>query len=109
MGAFDETHVVGTQGAKSHVFDQPVKLVNADGSDFGGGSEYTLPAATTATLGGVKMAAVTATAKKTSADAAGEAPTAAEFNAVRAELEEVKTVVNAVITSMRAAGQAADK
>lgn len=56
-------------------------LVGEDGTpvEIGGGS-YVLPAATTAALGGVKMAAHVA-------DAAGENVTAAEFNGLLDVLE----------------------
>ena len=56
--------------------------VDGDGepTDIGGGSSYVLPAATTSSLGGVKMAAHVA-------DAAGETPTAAGFNGLVAALE----------------------
>lgn len=58
-----------------------VVLVGEDGEpvEIGGGS-YVLPAATTAALGGVKMAAHVA-------DAAGENVTAAEFNGLLDVLE----------------------
>lgn len=42
---------------------------------IGAGTQYTLPAATASALGGVKQGAAVA-------DAAGEAPTATEFNAL---------------------------
>lgn len=107
---FSETHVVGAEGAKSHAFDQPVKLVNADGSEFTGGSSYTLPAATADALGGVKLAAVTPQVKPAdAAQAAGDAPTKAEFDAVVALANANKAAINSVINAMRAAGQAADK
>ena len=102
MGAFDKTLVTGAAGAASHVFDQPVRL---DGEAGG----YVLPAATASALGGVKVAAVTATVKSTSAAAAGDAPTKAEYDALRAEVEEIKAALNSVITNARAAGQAASK
>lgn len=59
-----------------------VILVGEDGEpvEVGGGSSYVLPAATTAELGGVKMAAHVA-------DAAGENVTAAEFNGLLDVLE----------------------
>ena len=57
-------------------------LVGEDGEpvDVDGGSSYVLPAATTGTLGGVKMAAHVT-------DAAGENVTAAEFNSLLDALE----------------------
>lgn len=58
MGVFDNTLVTGSEGGSSKVFEQPVKLVNSDGSDFTGGSgTYTLPLASASTLGGVKVGA----------------------------------------------------
>lgn len=69
-----------------------------------------LPSSATADKAGlVKLAAVTPQVKKTSADAAGDAPTKAEYDALRAEVEELKTAVNSIINNTRAAGQAASK
>lgn len=61
-------------------------LVGEDGAPVKiGGDAYVLPAATTASLGGVKMAAHVA-------DAAGENVTAAEFNGLLDALEAAGVV-----------------
>lgn len=56
--------------------------------DSGGGSSYELPAATTSTLGGVKMAAHVASA-------AGDTVTNAEFEALLDALEAAGIVASA--------------
>lgn len=67
-------------------------------------------AATAAAAGLVKLAAVTPLVKAADpAQAAGEAPTKAEFDAAVALAVETKAELNALINSMRAAGQAASK
>lgn len=68
MGAFDKTLVPGT-GASSSVFDQPVKFAGA-----------------------TKMASADA------ADAAGAAPTKAEFDAVVKLVNELKKTVNSMLS-----------
>jgi hypothetical protein len=83
----------------------PARLWNPDGTPFTGGSAYTLPAATTAALGGVKKgAAVAAVSTADAAAAAGDTPTKAEFDAVVAELNETKKRINAALASLKAAG-----
>lgn len=110
----------------------PVCLVNEDGTPFNPGASVawdaitgkpeTYPVAKATVTPLIKAADATAPAR-TSADAAGETPTKAEFAAVVAQLAELKTIVtalvteanetktqaNALINSMRAAGLAADK
>lgn len=71
---------------------------------------YELPAAAAGALGGVWLAAVTPLVKAADVPAAaGEAPTKAEFDALRALANESKAAVNSIINATRAAGQAADK
>ena len=67
--------------------DGPYMEAYIDG-DAGGGSSYELPAATTSTLGGVKMAAHVASA-------AGENVTQAEFEALLDALEAAGIVASA--------------
>jgi hypothetical protein len=58
----------------------------------------------------IPKAAVTATVQAADANtAAGAAPTAVEFNAVVAALNETKKQLNALIGSLRACGLAASK
>ena len=110
MGAFDKTLVTGSEGGSSKVFEQPVKLVNADGSAFAGGAAYTLPAATASVLGGVKMAATTPDVNASAAAAAaGDAPTKAEFDAVVSLANATRATLNALLGRLEAAGIVASK
>lgn len=120
-------------GGLPDVLAIPVRLVKPDGTPLGGGNvtiawdaitgkPATYPVAKAAVTPLIK-AADAAAPTKTSANAAGETPTKAEFDAVVAQLAELKTVVtalvaeanetkaqaNMLINSMRAAGLAADK
>lgn len=65
----------------------PKDKADGDGTNLGGGSgpAYTLPAATTAAIGGVKQGAKVA-------DAAGDTPTKAEFNALLAQLRNAGVI-----------------
>lgn len=66
---------------------------------------YTLPAASTTVVGGVKQAAaVAAVASADAAGAAGDAPTKAEFAAVVTLLNETKGKLNALLAAGKAAG-----
>lgn len=66
---------------------------------------YTLPAASTTAIGGVKKAAaVPVVASADAAQAAGEAPTKAEFDALAALANENKKQLNALIAAGKAAG-----
>lgn len=110
-----------------HFVDGPVDLssavmdVHADnlpegGSSFSGDyndlvnkptipAAYTLPAATTAAIGGVKKAsAVAAVAAADSAAAAADSVTKAEFDKVVAEANETKRQLNALISAGKVAG-----
>ncbi|MCH9276102.1 hypothetical protein JS533_007420 [Bifidobacterium amazonense] len=120
-------------GGLPDVLAIPVRLVKPDGSPLAGGATTiawdaitgkpaTYPVTKAAVTASVKAADATAPTK-TSAAAAGETPTKAEFDAVVEQLAELKTAIaavvaeanetkrqlNALITSMRAAGLAADK
>lgn len=69
---------------------------------------YTLPAATSSALGGVKKAAAVAAVASTDAKAAAAAaPTKAEFDAVVALANESKSQLNALIASLKASGATA--
>lgn len=69
---------------------------------------YTLPAATSSAIGGVKKAAaVAAVASKDAKAAAATAPTKAEFDAVVAVANENKRQLNALIASLKASGATA--
>lgn len=116
MGFPIQTLIVQKANSKKHKItsmDAPVSLVNPDGTAFtGGGStaSYTLKAATTSALGGVKQG--TAVADVTSADsaaAAADAVTKAEFDAVVTELNETKKQFNAALAALRTAGVIAAK
>lgn len=108
MSAFTQDFIIQPAGRKKHktgAMDVPACLWNPDGTPFTGGSAYTLPAATTAALGGVKKgAAVAAVSAADAAAAAGDTPTKAEFDAVVAELNETKKRLNAALASLKAAG-----
>ena len=66
---------------------------------------YTLPAATTAALGGVKRAAAVATvASADAASAAADAPTKAEYDKLVAVANETKMQLNALLAAGKAAG-----
>lgn len=108
MSAFTQDFIIQPAGRKKHktgAMDVPARLWNPDGTPFTGGSAYTLPAAATAALGGVKKGA--SVADVAAADAtvsAGAAPTKAEFDTVVAELNETKRQLNTLIGSLRTAG-----
>lgn len=92
--------VVGEGG--SPALAQPVRILNEDGTEF------TVPAAATATVPGtVKKAAATSVVTAANATAAAaETVTKAEFDAVVTLCNALKTAVNGVIQAQRAAGQA---
>ena len=108
MGVFDRTLVTGSEGGSSKVFEQPVRLVNSDGSDFaGGGSAYTLPAATKDALGGVKLAEfgnAIGNASESVAAAAGETPTKAEFDALQAAHNDLAKQFNRLVSGLSTSG-----
>ena len=107
MGAFDKTLSVGAQGAASKVFEQPVKLVNPDGTDFaGGGPSYTLPAASADALGGVKQQVfegAIGSADEGIATAAA-APTQEEHNALVGAYNDLAKQFNRLIGGLKATG-----
>lgn len=88
------------------------ELVSAFSAVYSGGAgePYTLPAATTSAIGGVKKAAVTPQVAAADAVAAeADTPTKAEFDAIVTLANELKDKLNSVINAQRAAGQAADE
>lgn len=110
-----QTLVVQKAGNKKHKIgplDAPVSLVNPDGTAFTGGTDSVAWNDVTgkpATFP-VTKAAVTASVKAAdAAQAAGDAPTKAEYDALVALANETKRQLNAMITAQRAAGLAADK
>lgn len=98
--------VVHEGSEASDLMPMHVALVNDDGSDFGGGEA---PGNATTTTAGLvkKSSAVSAVASANATAAAGSAPTKAEFDAVVALANELKTQVNDLIAKAKAAGQMA--
>lgn len=108
---------------------EPVRLVNKDGSTFGGGSvawsditgkPETFPVRKAAATNAITASEAAAPAALTSAAAVGAAPTKAEFDKVVADLTAMRTIIaqlvtlanasrtstNSLIQNMRAAGLA---
>lgn len=108
---------------------EPVRLIDKDGSTFGGGSvawdditgrPETFPVRKAAATSAITASEAAAPTALTSAPAAGAAPTKAEFDKVVADLTAMRTVVaqlvtlananrtstNSLIQNMRAAGLA---
>ena len=98
--------VVHEGSEASDLMPMHVALVNDDGSDFGGGEA---PGNATTTTAGLvkKSSAVSVVASADAAAASGDAPTKAEFDAVVALVNELKTQVNDLITKAKTAGQMA--
>ena len=98
--------VVHEGSEASDLMPMHVALVNDDGSDFGGGEA---PGNATTTNAGLvkKSSAVSAVASANATAAAGNAPTKAEFDAVVALANELKTQVNDLISKAKTAGQMA--
>ena len=107
---------------------EPVRLVNKDGSTFGGsvawdditGKPETFPVRKAAATNAITASEAAAPTALTSAAAAGAAPTKAEFDKVVADLTAMRTIIvqlvtlananrtstNSLIQNMRAAGLA---
>lgn len=96
-------HIVEQPGSETqHTVDLHIDNPDALGA---GGEQYTLPAATTSAIGGVKKAsAVAAVAAADSTAAAADTVTKAEFDKVVAEVNEIKRQFNALIAAGKAAG-----
>lgn len=104
MGALVQMMVVEDPSKASPLLPQRVALVNPDGTTFSGGE---VPgAATTSQAGVVRMAsAVAQVSAADAAQAAGDAPTKAEFDAVVALVNSLKATVNQMISAETSAGQ----
>ena len=83
--------------------------VDGDGEPVDlGGDPYTLPAATTTAMGGVKKASATvAVSASDAAAAAADTVTKAEFDAVVALANANKAAINDIISKAKTAGQMA--
>lgn len=101
-----QKYIVHPGSEASNLLPQHVALVNEDGGDFGGGKA---PGNATTTIAGLvkKSSAVSAVASANAAAAAGDTPTKAEFDAVVALANELKTQVNDLISKAKTAGQMA--
>ena len=101
-----QKYIVHPGSEASNLLPQHVALVKEDGGDFGGGEA---PGNATTTVAGLvkKSSAVSAVASANAAAAAGDAPTKAEFDAVVALVNELKTQVNDMISKAKTAGQMA--
>ena len=106
-----QTLVVQSAGKKKHKvgpLDAPVSLVNPDGSAFtGGGTSYTLPAATANALGGVKLQVfgeAIGNASENIAVTAADAPTKAEYDALVASYNALAKQFNRLISGLASSG-----
>ena len=106
MSSLIQKFIVHSGSEASSLMPQHVALVTEDGDDFGGGSAPS--DATTSKAGVVKKASNTAAVSSADAtQAAGEAPTKAEFDAVVALLNECKAQLNDHLSKVKTAGQMA--
>lgn len=71
---------------------------------IGGGEAYELPAASEATLGGVKKAATVASVSTADATSAGEAYDQSVAQSAVALANANKVAINAILTNLKAAG-----
>lgn len=106
-----QTLVVQAAAKKNHKIgplDALVSLVNPDGSAFtGGGSSYTLPAATADALGGVKLQVFKETignANENIAVAAAAAPTKAEYDSLVASYNALAKQFNQLVSGLSSSG-----
>lgn len=98
--------IVHEDADASPLLPMDVALFNEDGTPYGGGS--TPSDATTSKAGVVKKASNTASVSTAdAAQAAGETPTKAEFDAVVALLNECKAQLNDHLSKAKTAGQMA--
>lgn len=108
MASLVQKFIVEDVDKASSLMPQHVALVKPDGSAFTGGGGASVADATTAKAGIVKKASATAAVASADAtEAAGDAPTKAEFDAVVALCNELKAQLNDVITKAKSAGQMA--
>ena len=103
MATTMNAHIVEQPGADNqHTVDLHIDNPDVLG---GGGEQYTLPAATTSAIGGVKKAsAVSAVVAADSAAAAGDTVAKAEFDKLVTEANETKKQLNALIAAGKSAG-----
>lgn len=104
MAALVQRMVVEDASKASPLLPQHVALVNPDGTPFTGGGA---PGAATAESAGVvrMAAAVPAVSAADASSAAAETVTKAEFDAVVALANQLKSTVNQLISGATAAGQ----
>lgn len=104
MNSLIQKLVVHKDGKASDVMPQHVALVNEDGTPFSGSAS----AATVSAAGTVKKASATdAVSAANAAQAASSTVTKAEFDAVVALCNELKTKFNDHLTKAKSAGQMA--
>lgn len=110
MAGFTVQPLVVQEGEGAGTFAMPVRLVNEDGTPYaasGSGSAYVLPAATQNALGGVKLQVFgTAIGNATTnvAAAAGDAPTKAEYDALKDAYNALASQFNRLISGLSTSG-----
>ena len=75
-----------------------------EGLDGGGGSGYTLPAATASTLGGIKVGSGLSITAEGVLSAEGITPAAAQADSEATTIAMLKTDFNALLAALRTAG-----
>jgi len=75
-----------------------------EGLDGGGGSGYTLPAATASTLGGIKVGSGLSITAEGVLSADGITPAAAQADSEATTIAALKTDFNALLAALRTAG-----
>ena len=105
MGALVQRVVVEPDAKPAPLLPMHVSLENPDGTPFAGGGEAP-GEATTSKAGLVRMAsAVGQVSEGDAAQAAGDAPTKEEFDAVVALVNSLKAKFNQLISAETSAGQ----
>ena len=79
-----------------------------EGLDGGGGSGYTLPAATASTLGGIKVGSGLSITAEGVLSAEGITPAAAQADSEATTIATLKTDFNALLAALRTAGLLAE-
>lgn len=79
-----------------------------EGLDGGGGSGYTLPAATASTLGGIKVGSGLSITAEGVLSADGITPAAAQANSEATTIATLKADFNALLAALRTAGLLAE-
>ena len=79
-----------------------------DGGGGGGGNGYTLPAATTSTLGGIKVGSGLSITAEGVLSADGITPAAAQADSEATTIARLKTDFNALLAALRTAGLLAE-